>query len=175
MDRTRRRIALLFAVLLAAGCASSTGPAYVEPEIPIGDQDLGAARPAGQARVIFFNDAERDGTFGAPGANTARTTIEIDGKALATLGPRCYVQVFLPAGSYAVEVRSEDAFDSSYELDLEEGDHYFRVFWDTAPQRRTTTELARKDELPRSFEFRYAVPYYLRSEGRTVGSSCHRH
>lgn len=138
-------------LLLGASLTALSGCAIprLASEFPRTDQRLSAPVPPGHSRVVVFNSSNSL-LYGVD--HSGRINILIDSRALGSLDPGEYAQVFLTPGRHDVALRHRDLmwFETEHPVLIDRPERYLDVSCEPSGQR-----FEPRDELPIEFQRKY--------------------
>lgn len=147
MSATKLLRVAAFAVCLCAvsGCAIPR----IASEFPRTDQHLSAPVPTGLSRVVVFNSSNSV-LYGLD--HSGRMHVLIDARAVGSLDPGEYAQVFLPQGRHDVALRHRDMtwIETEHPVLIDRAERYLNVTCEPAGQR-----LEAQDQPPPDFGRKY--------------------
>lgn len=138
-------LALAVCVAALSGCAIPR----LASEFPRTDQRLSAPVPPGYSRVVVFNSSNSV-LYGLD--HSGRMQVLIDNRALGSLDPGEYAQVFLKPGRHDVALRHRDMmwFETEHPVLIDRPERFLEVACEPSGQR-----FEARDELPIEFRRKY--------------------
>jgi hypothetical protein len=120
----RRLFVFWVVVWFLSGC-SSLKP--IKPELPVLGSDLSVKAPDGQTKLVIYNSSN-ELMFGTD--NTGAIHVAIDGKRVARVNIREYVQIPYRQGKSSITLMHKDIFNfsSSHDLEVKGNTLYVEVY-----------------------------------------------